>query len=80
VANVEKGSTVAVFGLGAVGLAVGEGARLRGAGKIIGVDLNPEKFELGKKFGFTDFINSTLCGENKISEVCYLISYTLSHI
>ncbi|KAG7541931.1 GroES-like superfamily [Arabidopsis thaliana x Arabidopsis arenosa] len=69
VANVEKGSTVAVFGLGAVGLAVAEGARLRGAGKIIGVDLNPEKFELGKKFGFTDFINPTLCGEKKISEV-----------
>ncbi|CAA0396088.1 unnamed protein product [Arabidopsis thaliana] len=69
VANVEKGSTVAVFGIGAVGLAVGEGARLRGAGKIIGVDLNPEKFELGKKFGFTSFINPTLCGEKKISEV-----------
>lgn len=47
-ANVEEGSTVAVFGLGAVGLAVAEGARLRGAAKIIGVDLNPDKFELGK--------------------------------
>lgn len=44
----EEGSTVAVFGLGAVGLAVAEGARLRGAAKIIGVDLNPDKFELGK--------------------------------
>ena len=47
-ANVEEGSTVAVFGLGAVGLAAAEGARLRGAAKIIGVDLNPDKFELGK--------------------------------
>ncbi|CAF2046213.1 unnamed protein product [Brassica rapa] len=69
VANVEEGSTVAVFGLGAVGLAVAEGARLRGAAKIIGVDLNPDKFELGKKFGFTDFVNPTLCGEKKVSEV-----------
>ncbi|CAN1233798.1 Alcohol dehydrogenase-like 2 [Linum perenne] len=56
-AEVEKGSTVAIFGLGAVGLAVAEGARIRGASKIIGVDLNPAKFELGKKFGLTDFIN-----------------------
>ncbi|KAF3586515.1 hypothetical protein F2Q69_00027337, partial [Brassica cretica] len=69
VANVEEGSTVAVFGLGAVGLAAAEGARLRGAAKIIGVDLNPDKFELGKKFGFTDFVNPTLCGEKKVSEV-----------
>ncbi|CAA7031028.1 unnamed protein product [Microthlaspi erraticum] len=69
VADVEEGSTVAVFGLGAVGLAVAEGARLRGAAKIIGVDLNSDKFEIGKKFGFTDFVNPTLCGEKKISEV-----------
>ncbi|XP_019087366.1 PREDICTED: alcohol dehydrogenase-like 5 [Camelina sativa] len=46
VADVEEGSTIAVFGLRTVGLAVAEGARLRGAGKIIGVDLNPDKFEL----------------------------------
>ncbi|XP_023644408.1 alcohol dehydrogenase-like 1 isoform X1 [Capsella rubella] len=69
VANVEEGSTVAVFGLGAVGLAVAEGARLRGAAKIIGIDTNPDKFDLGKKFGLTDFVNPTLCGEKKISEV-----------
>ncbi|GMP45878.1 hypothetical protein CsSME_00014238 [Camellia sinensis var. sinensis] len=47
VAAVEEGSTVAIFGLGTVGLAVAEGARLLGASKIIGVDLNPEKFEIG---------------------------------
>nr|CAB3499883.1 unnamed protein product [Digitaria exilis] len=46
-ANISKGSTVAVFGLGAVGLAVAEGARLRGAARIIGVDINPEKFSKG---------------------------------
>ncbi|CAL5332738.1 hypothetical protein CsSME_00014243 [Camellia sinensis var. sinensis] len=69
VAAVEEGSTVAIFGLGAVGLAVAEGARLRGASKIIGVDLNPEKFEVGKKFGITNFINPTNCSEKSVSEV-----------
>ncbi|KAG2244666.1 hypothetical protein Bca52824_093513 [Brassica carinata] len=68
-ADIEEGSTVAVFGLGAVGLAVGEGARLRRAAQIIGIDINPDKFALGKKFGFTDFVNPTLCGDKKISEV-----------
>ncbi|XP_031379605.1 alcohol dehydrogenase-like 2 [Punica granatum] len=69
VAGVEEGSTVAIFGLGSVGLAVAEGARLRGASKIIGVDLNPEKFEIGKKFGITDFINPSDCGDKLVSEV-----------
>ncbi|KAA8538117.1 hypothetical protein F0562_027725 [Nyssa sinensis] len=69
VADVEEGSTVAIFGLGAVGLAVAEGARLRGASKIIGVDLNPEKFEAGKKFGVTDFINPASCIEKPVSQV-----------
>uniref|UniRef100_A0A5B7B4A0 Putative GroES-like zinc-binding dehydrogenase family protein isoform 2 n=1 Tax=Davidia involucrata TaxID=16924 RepID=A0A5B7B4A0_DAVIN len=69
VAEVEEGSTVAIFGLGAVGLAVAEGARLRGASKIIGVDLNPEKFEAGKEFGVTDFINPASCVEKPVSQV-----------
>ncbi|KAG9451430.1 hypothetical protein H6P81_011395 [Aristolochia fimbriata] len=69
VGKVEKGSSVAVFGLGAVGLAVAQGARLRGASKIIGVDLNPEKFEAGKKLGVTHFVNPGDCGEKPISEV-----------
>lgn len=62
-ANVSKGSTVAIFGLGAVGLAVGEGARIRGASRIIGVDINSEKFAKGKEMGITDFINSKACGK-----------------
>lgn len=60
-ANVSKGSTVAVFGLGPVGLAVAEGARLRGADRIIGIDINQEKFTKGKEMGITDFINSKAC-------------------
>ncbi|KAJ9706366.1 hypothetical protein PVL29_001740 [Vitis rotundifolia] len=56
-AKVQAGSSVAIFGLGSVGLAAGEGARTRGASKIIGVDINPNKFIKGKAMGFTDFIN-----------------------
>ncbi|PHT35345.1 hypothetical protein CQW23_27145 [Capsicum baccatum] len=54
---VEKGSTVAVLGLGAVGLGVVEGARSQGAGKIIGVDINNLRRGKGEAFGTTDFIN-----------------------
>ncbi len=56
-AKVEPGSNVAVFGLGGIGLNVIQGARLVGADKIIGVDLNPERQALAEKFGMTDFIN-----------------------
>lgn len=56
-AKVEKGSTTAVFGLGAVGLAVGLGCKAAGASRVIGIDINPEKFEIAKKFGFTEFVN-----------------------
>ncbi|KAL6214027.1 hypothetical protein ACLB2K_013465 [Fragaria x ananassa] len=57
VAKPKKGSTVAVFGLGAVGLAAAEGARMAGASRIIGVDLNSNRFEEAKKFGITEFVN-----------------------
>jgi len=56
-AKVEPGSTVAVFGLGGIGLNVIQGARLVGADRIIGIDLNPKKQPLAEKFGMTDFIN-----------------------
>ena len=56
-AKVEPGSTVAVFGLGGIGLNVVQGARMVGADRIIGVDTNPAKIELAKQFGMTDFIN-----------------------
>ncbi|XP_048499544.1 alcohol dehydrogenase 2 isoform X2 [Beta vulgaris subsp. vulgaris] len=57
VAKPKKGQTVAVFGLGAVGLAAAEGARVSGASRIIGVDLVSSRFEAAKKFGVTDFVN-----------------------
>ncbi|XLR65865.1 hypothetical protein S83_016537 [Arachis hypogaea] len=49
VANVTKGSTGVIFGLGTVGLSVAQGAKLRGASRIIGVDKNPHKCEKGAK-------------------------------
>ncbi|KAE8784918.1 alcohol dehydrogenase [Hordeum vulgare] len=57
VAKPPKGSTVAIFGLGAVGLAAAEGARIAGASRIIGVDLNASRFEEARKFGCTEFVN-----------------------
>jgi len=56
-AKVEPGSTVAFFGLGFVGLGVVQGAVEAKASKIIGIDINPDKFELAKKMGCTDIIN-----------------------
>ncbi|XP_012276439.1 alcohol dehydrogenase class-3 isoform X2 [Orussus abietinus] len=56
-AKVEPGSTCAVWGLGAVGLAVAYGCKVAGASRIIGIDVNPAKFEGAKAFGCTEFIN-----------------------
>jgi len=56
-AKVEKGSTVAVFGLGGIGLNVVQGSKMAGASRIIGIDINPERELLGKNFGMTDFLN-----------------------
>jgi S-(hydroxymethyl)glutathione dehydrogenase / alcohol dehydrogenase len=57
-AKVEPGSTVAVFGLGGIGLNVVQGARMVGADRIIGIDTNPAKAPLAERFGMTDFINA----------------------
>ncbi|XP_050934150.1 alcohol dehydrogenase 1 isoform X2 [Lates calcarifer] len=56
-AKVEPGSTCAVFGLGAIGLAAVMGCKAAGAKRIIAVDINPEKFEKAKVFGATEFVN-----------------------
>jgi len=68
VAKPKKGSTVAVFGLGAVGLGAAEGARIAGASRIIGIDLISDRFEKAKLFGVTEFINP-LDYEKPIQEV-----------
>lgn len=56
-AKVEAGSRVIVFGLGGIGLNVIQGARMVGARQIVGVDINPNRIELAKRLGMTDFVN-----------------------
>src|SRR3954466_13154876 len=56
-AKVEPGANVVVFGLGGIGLNVVQGARMAGADKIVGVDLNPAREALARKFGLTHFVN-----------------------
>ncbi|MDL1865098.1 S-(hydroxymethyl)glutathione dehydrogenase/class III alcohol dehydrogenase [Betaproteobacteria bacterium PRO5] len=70
-AKVEVGANVAVFGLGGIGLNVIQGARMAGADKIIGIDLNPEREVLGRQFGMTHFIDPSQV-ENVIDAVIQL--------
>ncbi len=56
-AKVQPGDNVVVFGLGGIGLNVIQGARLAGADMIVGVDLNPAREALARKFGLTHFVN-----------------------
>jgi S-(hydroxymethyl)glutathione dehydrogenase / alcohol dehydrogenase len=64
--KVWPGANVVVFGLGGIGLNVIQGARMVGADKIIGVDLNPSKVEMAKKFGMTHFVNPDEVGRDKV--------------
>src|ERR1700736_2686349 len=56
-AKVEAGANVVVFGLGGIGLNVIQGAKMVGAGKIIGVDINPGREAMARQFGMTHFVN-----------------------
>lgn len=56
-AKVEPGATVAVFGMGGIGLSVVQGAVMAKAGRIIAIDVNPEKFEMARQLGATDCVN-----------------------
>lgn len=56
-AKVEEGSTVAVFGLGAIGLSVIQGAKMANCSRIIAIDINPDKFEFAKQLGATECVN-----------------------
>jgi S-(hydroxymethyl)glutathione dehydrogenase/alcohol dehydrogenase len=67
-AKVWPGATVVVFGLGGIGLNVVQAARMVGADKIIGVDLNPAKVEMAKRFGMTHFVNPDEVGRDKVVE------------
>ncbi|MSP48219.1 MAG: S-(hydroxymethyl)glutathione dehydrogenase/class III alcohol dehydrogenase [Alphaproteobacteria bacterium] len=72
-AKVEPGANVVVFGLGGIGLNVVQGARMAGADMIIGVDINPAREALARKFGMTHFVNPK---EVKGDLVPYLVELT----
>jgi S-(hydroxymethyl)glutathione dehydrogenase / alcohol dehydrogenase len=72
-AKVEPGANVVVFGLGGIGLNVVQGARMAGANMIVGVDLNPAREALARKFGLTHFVNPK---EVKGDLVPYLVDLT----
>ncbi|HYO98175.1 MAG TPA: S-(hydroxymethyl)glutathione dehydrogenase/class III alcohol dehydrogenase [Polyangiaceae bacterium] len=71
-AKVEPGANVVVFGLGGIGLNVVQGARLAGADKIIGVDLNPAREALARKFGLTHFVNPSELGGELVAHLIEL--------
>jgi S-(hydroxymethyl)glutathione dehydrogenase/alcohol dehydrogenase len=73
VAKPKPGARVVVFGLGGIGLNVVQGARLVGAGQIVGVDPNPDKRALAEAFGLTDFVNP---GEVDGDLVAHLVDLT----
>ena len=78
-AKVEPGSTAAVFGLGAVGLAVIEGLVKAGASRIIAVDINPKKFELAKRWGATDCLNPKDHEESIQSIICGMTEWGVDY-
>ncbi len=72
-AKVEPGANVVVFGLGGIGLNVIQGAKLVGANKIVGVDVNPKRKAMAEKFGMTHFVNPK---EVKGDLVAHLVEVT----
>jgi S-(hydroxymethyl)glutathione dehydrogenase/alcohol dehydrogenase len=65
-AKVWPGANVVIFGLGGIGLNVIQGARMAGADKIIGVDLNPDRESMARRFGLTHFVNPDQIGRDKV--------------
>ena len=73
-AKVEPGSNVVVFGLGGIGLNVIQGARMVGADRIVGVDINPSRRAIAEQFGMTHFVNAAEVPESEI--VPHLVDLT----
>jgi S-(hydroxymethyl)glutathione dehydrogenase/alcohol dehydrogenase len=71
-AKVEAGANVVVFGLGGIGLNVVQGARMVGANMIIGVDLNPNREALARRFGLTHFVNPKDAGKDLVAHLVEL--------
>ena len=68
-AKVEPGASVAVFGLGGIGLSVVQGAVMARAGRIVVVDTNPDKFEMARALGATDFVNPKDYTDTSVQQV-----------
>ncbi|MFO1070206.1 MAG: S-(hydroxymethyl)glutathione dehydrogenase/class III alcohol dehydrogenase [Geminicoccaceae bacterium] len=73
-AKVEPGSNVVVFGLGGIGLNVVQGARMVGADMIVGVDTNPAREAMARKFGMTHFVNPKTLGDKDV--VAHIVELT----
>ncbi|MES2096233.1 MAG: S-(hydroxymethyl)glutathione dehydrogenase/class III alcohol dehydrogenase [Pseudomonadota bacterium] len=73
-AKVQVGDNIVVFGLGGIGLNVLQGARMAGANRIIGVDINPTREEWGRKFGMTDFIDAR--GKSREDTIAAILALT----
>ncbi|HEY2630635.1 MAG TPA: S-(hydroxymethyl)glutathione dehydrogenase/class III alcohol dehydrogenase [Usitatibacter sp.] len=71
-AKVEAGANVVVFGLGGIGLNVVQGARMVGANRVIGVDLNPAREAMARKFGLTHFVNPKDHGKDLVAHLVEL--------
>ncbi|MEO6031006.1 MAG: S-(hydroxymethyl)glutathione dehydrogenase/class III alcohol dehydrogenase, partial [Burkholderiaceae bacterium] len=75
-AQVEAGANVVVFGLGGIGLNVIQGAKMVGADKIIGVDVNPAREAMARRFGMTHFVNPKELGKDAGSVVDAIVQLT----
>jgi len=73
-AKVQVGDNIVVFGLGGIGLNVLQGAKMAGASKIIGVDINADREEWGRRFGMTDFINGK--GKSRDEVIAAILALT----
>src|SRR4051794_34369461 len=73
-AKVQVGDNVVVFGLGGIGLNVIQGARLAGAGMIVGVDINPDRETWGRKFGMTHFVDGR--GKDRAATIAEIVALT----
>src|SRR6476659_4042591 len=71
-AKVQPGDNVVVFGLGGSGLNVIQGARMAGANKIVGVDINPNRRALAEQFGMTHFVNANEVGKDLVPHLVNL--------
>jgi S-(hydroxymethyl)glutathione dehydrogenase/alcohol dehydrogenase len=71
-AKVEPGANVVVFGLGGIGLNVIQGARMAGAEMIVGVDINPAREAIARKFGMTHFVDPRAVGGDVVGHIVEL--------